>query len=136
MHHVLPAKIERPENYKLTNSCYSYDDQFWVIVDNNNLIKAENIKNCYLITNSLDFYSSRLNIESPLVVGIVIGHVGINDNDDNDDSDVVPDHDDAHLPGAAVLRADRRRRRLRRQEARRLERLKEGSSGSKRNGQN
>ena len=65
--------IERPENYKLTNSCYSYDDQFWVIVDNNNLIKAENIKNCYLSPNSLDFYSSRLNNESPLVVGIVIG---------------------------------------------------------------
>ena len=103
-------------------------------MDYNNLIKAENIKNCYLITNSLDFYSSRLNIESPLVVGVVIGHVGI-DDDDNDDGDVVPDHDDAHLPGAAVLRADRRRRRLRRQEARRLERLKEGSSGSQRNGQ-
>ena len=107
-------------------------------MDYNNLIKAENLEICYLIPKFLCIgcYSSRLNIESPFVVSVVIGHVGINDNDDNDDSDVVPDHDDAHLPGAAVLRADRRRRRLRRQEARRVERLKEGSSGSKRNGQN
>ena len=105
-------------------------------MDYNNLIKAENLEICYLIPKFLCIgcYSSRLNIESPFVVSVVIGHVGI-DDDDNDDGDVVPDHDDAHLPGAAVLRADRRRRRLRRQEARRLERLKEGSSGSQRNGQ-